>query len=119
MYRNQIKNVVQYNREQPEFITQEQEDKLEQLEETINDIQKAKNIEEKKQYSALPKEYNYTYKKKKNKSLKETKIIKERRKSEKYINNFEIKNNNEQKLSIEEQIEHQRNSVKSQILNHN
>lgn len=83
MYRNPIKNVVQYNRERPEFVTQEQ---LEQV---------------------AQKEYNYTYKKKQNKPLKQSKIVKK-----------ETQPEEEPKLKLEDQIEQQMHFVKSQILNH-
>lgn len=110
MYRNPIKNVVQYNREQSEFITQDQVDKLEQSEKISNNIHRFDN---EKQYSALPKEYNYTYNKKKNKPLRESKIVKKK------INSELFQSEVEPQLKLEEQIEQQRNSVKSQILNHN
>lgn len=118
MYRNPIKNVVQYNHEKTEFVTQEQRDRLEKVEETNNtykpnNTNKPNKSTEKKEYTALPKEYNYTYKKKKNKPLKDSKIVKNNANSELF------QTESEPQLKLEEQIEQQLNGVKSQILNHN
>ena len=81
MYRNPIKNVIQYNRNQTGYVTQEQLDKVQQKE--------------------------YTYKKKQNKSLKQTKIVKSEFEEVKKLPG----------LKLEEQIEAQKQAVKSQILN--
>lgn len=110
MYRNQIKNVVQYNREKSEFITQEIL-QLQESDEKNSGYQKAGKMQNHalgKQYTALPKDY--TYKRKKHKKLKESKIIKTKE-------NSLLMEKAESKL--EDQIEQQRHSVKSQILNHN
>lgn len=89
IYKRPIKNVIEYNREKVQLSDEEQSE--------------AKRIEQENKKRFEEQKYTYTYTKKQRRGLKRE---------------YNKEKNRTKELTYIEQIEAQRNSVKSQILNH-